>query len=170
MLARKITTIGLLLFVGITFCAVTMKAFRTTTQDDGSLSSGNQSIAGEAQLVELSPVSDGVIAYYFHGDYRCATCRAIESLAHEAMKEGFSEELAQGMIQWQTVNYDKPENKAAREHYGLVAPIVVLSKRDNGNEVAWKSLDQVWYFTHDRGEFFGYVQEETRKLREMAAN
>ena len=35
-------------------------------------------------------VADGVVAFYFHGNVRCATCRKIEAYADEAIHSSFA--------------------------------------------------------------------------------
>ena len=71
----------------------------------------------DASNVEASssvPVSDsGVVAYYFYGNYRCASCRAIEAYTEEALEQYFSDEIASGRLAFRPVNIEEKGN----EHY-----------------------------------------------------
>jgi hypothetical protein len=106
-----------------------------------------------------------LIAYYFHSDTRCPTCRTIEAFAEEAIAEQFPEELASGEVQWRVLNYEQPASQAQVERYEIIAPTVVLSKIEEGAETSWTSLDKVWQLTHEKAEFIDYVQAEASKLQ-----
>jgi len=49
-----------------------------------------------------------VIVFYFHGNIRCFTCKRIERLTKEAVKEGFGEEIKNGVVQMKAVNVQEP--------------------------------------------------------------
>ena len=40
--------------------------------------------------------SSQFVAYYFHGNFRCATCRKLEAYSEEAITKGFVDQLASG--------------------------------------------------------------------------
>jgi len=50
-----------------------------------------------------------VVAYYFHGNFRCPTCRKIEALSREAVESGFPEDLKAGRLEWRVINVEEPE-------------------------------------------------------------
>ena len=39
-----------------------------------------------------------VIAYYFHGSFRCPTCYNLEQYAKEAIEDNFQDELDKGIL------------------------------------------------------------------------
>ena len=47
----------------------------------------------EKKGAKSDAMADGVVAIYFHGNVRCATCRKIEAYADEAVQSRFSEAL-----------------------------------------------------------------------------
>jgi hypothetical protein len=110
------------------------------------------------------PPSDGVIAYYFHGNTRCPTCQTIESYAHDAVKTGFADELASGDLQWEVVNYEAAGNEHFAELYQVVAPTVVLVRMEGGKPTRWANLMRVWELVGDQDAFTEYIQTETRTL------
>ena len=99
-------------------------------------------------------------AYYFHGNIRCETCRAIESQAKTAIQSGFDNELATGMLEWRGVNIDLPENAHFRTEFGLTHSTLVLIQRDEGQTKRFVSLDRVWELVEDKSAFRDYVQTE----------
>ncbi len=111
-------------------------------------------------------VNDGVVVYYAHGNTRCPTCRKIESQAHEAVTSGFDNEIKEGSISWEVVNYETPGGKRFVDDYGVQMPTVVLVRMKDGKAADWKRLDKVWGIVNDTAAFVEYVQTEIRAMRE----
>jgi hypothetical protein len=107
---------------------------------------------------------DGVVAFYFHGNVRCATCRKIEAYADESIHSGFADALEAGSLIWSVVNVDEPENKHFIEDFQLVTRSVVLAEYQDGEVLRWKKLDKVWQLVRDKEGFTSYVQSETREF------
>jgi hypothetical protein len=110
--------------------------------------------------------ADGFVAFYFHGNVRCATCRKIEAYADEAIAQGFVDELASGRLAWRVVNIEEPEDKHFVEDFQLVTRSVVLAEFRDGEVVRWQNLDKVWQLVRDKERFVGYVQDETKAFFE----
>lgn len=117
--------------------------------------------AGPSKTAEGSAAAVHVVAYYFHGNARCKTCRTIEQYSHEAITAAFTDDLANGRLEWRVVNVDEDENKHFIQDFQLVTRSLVLAEH-RGNQVArWKNLDQVWRLVRDKEGFIAYVQEQT---------
>lgn len=113
-----------------------------------------------------SDAESGVTVYYFFGNYRCKTCKAIEALSKETVFESFSGELEAGNLQWKPVNTDEPENKHFLKDYNLYTRSLVLVKRVDGEQTKWKNCDKVWNLVHSPVEFKAYVEAEIRGFLE----
>lgn len=122
---------------------------------------GGVALAADAPSAS-APTPDGVIAFYFHGNARCATCRTIEAYADEAVHQGFATDLEAGELSWRVVNIDTPENRHFIEDFQLVTRSVVLAEYRNGQLLRSKNLDQVWRLVRDKQGFVAYLQDETR--------
>ena len=109
-------------------------------------------------------VADGVVAMYFHGNARCATCRKIEAYADEAITQGFVDELESGRLAWRVVNIDESANKHFIEDFQLVTRSVVLVEYRNGEILRWENLDKVWQLVRSKDKFVSYVDGETREF------
>lgn len=130
-----------------------------------------QTPSADATAAALS--ADGLVAYYFHGDVRCPTCRNIENYAHEAVESGFGDALASGVLQWRVVNYEAPANAHFAQEYELFSPTVVLVRTSGGKPAEWRNLSRVWELVGSKDEFQEYVQDAVRvylsQSREEAA-
>lgn len=104
-----------------------------------------------------------VIAYYLHGDTRCPSCLKIEQYADAAVHEQFADELADGRLEWQVINYDQPENQHYWDDFQLEVKTVVLAEIVDGEQVRFKRLDAVWDLLSDQQAFSDYIAQEVRQ-------
>jgi hypothetical protein len=105
-----------------------------------------------------------LIAYYFHGTFRCTTCRTIEQYSHDTIQMYFAKELGNGRLEFRPVNIEEPENKHFIQDYQLVTRSLVLSLMSDGKETKWKNLADVWKLVRDKDKFFQYVKDEVEKF------
>jgi len=112
-------------------------------------------------LTEVKAQNSRVIAYYFHGTFRCSTCRTIEQYSHDAIQTHFAKELGKnGRLEFRPVNVEEPGNKHFIQDYQLVTRSLVLSLVSDGKETKWKNLPDVWKLVRDKERFFQYVKDE----------
>ena len=115
-------------------------------------------------LTEVKSQNSKVIAYYFHGTFRCSTCRTIEQYSLEAIQTYFAKELGSGKLEFRPVNIEEPENKHFIQDYQLVTRSLVLSLMSDGKETKWNNLADVWKLVRDKDKFFQYVKDEVEKF------
>ncbi|MFA6054570.1 MAG: nitrophenyl compound nitroreductase subunit ArsF family protein [Thermodesulfovibrionales bacterium] len=115
-------------------------------------------------LTEVKSQNSKVIAYYFHGTFRCSTCRTIEQYSHDAIQTYFAKELGNGTLEFRPLNVEEPENKHFIQDYQLVTRSLVLSLVSDGKETKWKNLPDVWKLVRDKDKFFQYVKDEVDKF------
>ena len=107
-----------------------------------------------------------VIAYYFHGDFRCSNCYKIETYSKEAIDKYFAKELASGELEYKIINIDKKDDEHFVKDYKLYTKSLVLSRITGGKEVEYKNLEKVWNYLDNKEAFYNYVKEETLKFLE----
>jgi hypothetical protein len=107
-----------------------------------------------------------ILVQYFHGTFRCFSCRRIEQLTTIAVEEGFSKEIKNGLVEMKVINVDKPENKHFIKDYQLYTKSVILSDCADGKEVRWKNLQRIWELFRNEKAFVGYIQKELRNYLE----
>jgi len=119
--------------------------------------------ANEAQT-EPKPTlqSSRVVAYYFHGNKRCANCIKIENWTHEAIDASFPVALKDGKLEWKVINTDEPANEHFIKDFKLTNKSVVLVNLDNGKQTNWKNLTGVWSYLNNQDEFASYIRTEVR--------
>ena len=109
-----------------------------------------------------------VIVYYFHGNYRCASCTQIERFTKEAVESGFADQIKSGLVSFKVLNVEKPDNGHFVQDYQLYTKSVVLSLVKSGKEVRFKNLDKVWEYLRDRKRFDDYIRNGVTEYLEAA--
>ena len=108
-----------------------------------------------------------VIAYYFHGDFRCSTCTTMEQYSKDAIEGNFKDAIASGKLEFKTINVDKAGNEHFTQHYQLYTKSLIVSLVTDGKEMQYKNLTKIWEYVRNKEKFFDYVIEEVNNfLRE----
>ena len=107
-------------------------------------------------------IPETVVVYYFHGTARCVTCRKFEAYSNEVINNVFAKEVSSGQLKWQIVNVDTPVNKHFVNDYKLASKSIVVVKLQDGKEVEWKNLDQIWKLVGNKETFINYIQQEIK--------
>ena len=108
-----------------------------------------------------------LIAYYFHGNFRCDNCRKIEEYSQEAIEKYFVEELKTKKLTFTIINTDLSENKHFIEDYQLYTRSLVIAEYKDSKQVRWKNLAKVWDYLNDKDAFYEYVRSEIRDYLEQ---
>ena len=171
MKSKTIVTWILLLFVGLSVVYLIAKEVRnnggTPKQTDNQADeAGSARTMGASATRSDTGQANKVVAYYFHGNVRCQTCRTIEAYAEEAIKNGYPEQLASGKVEWHAVNIEQPENEHFVQDYSLVTRSVVLVRMKDGAQAEWKRLDKVWNLVHTKQAFVDYIYESADPMIE----
>lgn len=109
-----------------------------------------------------------VIAYYFHGSFRCSTCTNMEKYSKEALEADFKDALASGKLEFKSLNVESSGNEHFADHYKLYTKSLVLSLVKNGKEVKYKNLDKIWQFAGNKQKFVEYVSAEVKEFMKGA--
>ena len=104
-----------------------------------------------------------IIAYYFHGTYRCPSCKTIEEWSHDAIKSSFQDELKNGRLVWKVLNIEETQNRHFIKNYNLYTKSLIISEMNGEKEIRWKNLDRVWQLLRNQEKFFSYVEGEIKK-------
>jgi len=125
----------------------------------GCGAAGAVSAEGAAQQKDTVP-SARVIAYYFHGNFRCPTCKKLETYSREAVEQNFGPEISSGKVVFKPVNTDEKANQHFVSDYGLYTKSVVLSLVRDGKEIKNKNLSKIWELVGNKKKYFTYVKDE----------
>jgi len=122
----------------------------------------DSSVKASDSVTVPASIEHRIVAYYFHGNVRCVSCRKIEAYTKEAIDSAFGGALKSGQLEWQVVNTDSAQNEHFLQDYRLFTKSVVISDVRKGKETRWKNLDKVWELLGDRDKFHAYIQGEVR--------
>lgn len=127
---------------------------------------------GDAPSGDIFAVIDGVepdvIVYYFYNDIRCTTCKNLEGYTREALETHFAEDLASGAVQWRMLSMDDPANEHYLIDYGLYSKSVVLARLEDGQEVRFINLEEIWDLVYDKPGFIEYIRENVQDFLEVS--
>jgi hypothetical protein len=126
-----------------------------------STSSFSEEIKNQPQKAKTK-----IIAYYFHGTYRCPSCKTIEEWSHDAIKNSFQEELKNGRLVWKALNIEDVQYRHFVKNYSLYTKSLIISEMNGEKEIRWKNLDKVWQLLRNQEKFFSYVKGEIKKYLE----
>ena len=107
-----------------------------------------------------------VIAYYFHGSFRCPTCHKLEQYSKEAIGENFKDQIAKGTLEFKTIDVEEKGNEHFVNDYKLYTKSLVISKVENGKETEYKNLAKIWEYVRNKEKFFDYVTDEVQSYLE----
>jgi len=109
-----------------------------------------------------------VIAYYFHGNFRCYTCHTMEQYSKEAIQKNFKDALSSGKLEFRAVNVEKRGNEHFAQDYQLYTKSLILSLVKDGKEVKSKNLTKIWEYVRNKQRFLDYVSEEVKNFLKEA--
>lgn len=143
--------------------------------NNGKIRTGNKheavneaqsSIEAKTAAENSNEYKNTILAYYFHGNYRCHTCRTIEALAYKTINDKFTVELQAGEIIWKEINVEQTENRHFIDEFQLYSSSLVIVKKDGEKTVSWKILQDVWRLVRDENKFAEYVAKEIKAFKE----
>jgi hypothetical protein len=164
--AKKLVTTLLLLFVAVSAGTIAVKEWSTQTATPASVSVNAPVPAAVSSTPATSEKASQakVVAYYFHGNMRCRTCKAIEALTREAIETGFADDIKNGRVALEVVNIEEAGNEHYVQDYQMTLRSVVLVRYEGSKQGDWKRLDEVWKLVGNRDEFIRLVREQTTNL------
>jgi hypothetical protein len=146
-------------------------AWKNFAPDKSARSLSEPSSAADASTQYVINQSEHIVVVtYFTSDQRCDTCLKIEELTQDAIHSRFTDELKNKEIIFQTINYDRPENKHFIDDYQLAFKTVVVSERKKGKEQRWSKYDKVWELVNDPEEFSSYLQQGISQYLDQPSN
>lgn len=157
---KRIGTIVLLLFVGTSVVFLAVKESRNVP------SPAEPQAAADTPAAPAPATGHVVAVYYFHGDFRCKKCLAMEAYTREAVQKLLADQISAGSVQWRVANFDQKENEHFVQDYALTASAVVLVEMEGSQARRWKNLDKIWDLVGDEASFKEYIVAETLGMLE----
>ena len=114
-------------------------------------------VSPSAQAGEDAPPAH-IVAYYFHGSFRCPTCHKLEQYSKEAIEDNFKDAIASGRLEYEVVNVEDRGNEHYANDYELYTKSLILSLVKDGKEIKWVNLDKIWEYVGNKEKFIDYVK------------
>ena len=171
---KKLIQVLLLGFVAVSVLVLLNKEFQAPIESQAAELIETPAVQTETDVpvTEASSVAaDGeerVVVYYFHGNMRCAACRAMEDYAEEALDSGFATDLDSGRLVFREVNVEAPGNLQYIREFQLMNRSIVAARYIDGQRQDWKNLEQVWQLLNNKSAFLDYVRGEIQGMLDGA--
>lgn len=140
---------------------------KSANQKQEIVKTAQSSIEAKTVTENSNKYKNTILAYYFHGNYRCHTCRTIEALAYKTISDKFAVELQSGEIVWREINVEQTENRHFIDEFQLYSSSLVIVKKDGEKTVSWKILQDVWRLVRDENKFAEYVAKEIKAFKDV---
>ncbi|GIV20821.1 MAG: hypothetical protein KatS3mg023_2572 [Armatimonadota bacterium] len=168
MTTKKWIGAALLLFVVLALWQAMSE--QSAVVSSGREEEGTSASQSSAQTAAIQIPSQGkhVVLYYFHTTFRCASCLTIEKTVRQVLSEQFQKQIDDGLLQFDTVDVENPQNRHYIEDYKLYSKSLVLVEYQDGKEVRHKNLEGIWQQTSLEG-LRDYIAQEISAFLEGAS-
>ena len=146
-----IVLVGFLLLLALTGC--TGKAEESITGKVLSVDSAN------ARIINIEKLE----IYHFHGTNQCASCIAVGDLAEETVKTHFKSEIDKGLIIFEHVNGELPENNELVMKYGATGSSLWIGTYTKDGQFKAEQNTNVWYKINDKESYISYLKSLIEK-------
>jgi len=148
----------LLVFVAGSVSYLVAKELIRESYNDATVKEPPAEVVAGPVNVRLKP--DHIAAYYFYGNARCASCRKIEAYSKEGILKNFPDELKRGVLSFQAINVEEPENRHFIKDYGLYTKSLIVASYADDKQIRYKNLERVWDYLGSKEAFENYVKTE----------
>ncbi|MFP4189630.1 MAG: nitrophenyl compound nitroreductase subunit ArsF family protein [Candidatus Woesearchaeota archaeon] len=126
----------------------------------GSIAS-SESVTGNAvseqETRERTINIDKLEIFHFHGNNQCHSCITVGDYAEATVETYFEDELEEGVIVFDHINGQLPENRGLVEKYGATGSSLWLGTYDGDDFTAEQDV-QVWYKIRDKQAYMDYLK------------
>lgn len=158
--AKRVVQIALLLFVAGSVGFLVAKEYSAAKRAKAPQIIATQASAATEAVVDTKIKSDHIVTYYFHGDFRCANCMKIEAYSKEGVENNFANEIKNGILLFEVINVEEPENRHFIRDFNLHTKSVVVVSYGGDRQIRYKNLDKVWDHLGSKDQFIEYVKNE----------
>ncbi len=112
---------------------------------------------------EVSEVTNNaaIKVFYFHTNFRCETCNAVEQFTLDNLKLLYPAEFRDGKIEYQVINIEDTTHKDLVEKYEVWGQTLLFTK---GDKVVDKTTDAFMHVTTNPDKWKSIVKETVDKL------
>jgi hypothetical protein len=109
------------------------------------------------------PKAEKIEVMNFHATQRCASCSTLGKYSEETINEFFQPELRDGIIRFQSVNVDLPENREVAKKYQAAGSSLFINAIYGGQDHIEQDA-KVWRLLGSEQQFKSYLKDKINGL------
>ncbi len=121
--------------------------------EDAATGSSIDSMSSTDRAINI----DKLEIYHFHGTNQCYSCKTVGAYAEETVNTYFKDELENGIILFDHINGDLPENKDMVMKYQVTGSSLWLGTYNEGDFNAEQNTN-VWYKISNKQDYMSYLK------------
>ncbi len=107
--------------------------------------------------------ADKLQVYYFHRTQRCYSCLTIGKYVKETIEDNFTDEIQNGIIDFQEINVELPENREIAEKFKASGSSLFINAVKNNQDDIGQDTN-VWRLVTDENKFKSYLKNKLDSL------
>lgn len=127
----------------------------------------NSDVTNDSSQTEVkdqnSVIADKIEVIHFHATQQCFSCITVGEYALKTIKENFSEEYADGIITYQDLNVELPENRDIVIKYQAGGSSLFINAIADGEDYIKEDVN-VWRLVNDEDQFKKYLTVKLNHL------
>lgn len=127
----------------------------------------NSDVTNDSSKTEVkdqnSVIADKIEVIHFHATQQCFSCITVGEYALKTIKENFSEEYADGIITYQDLNVELPENRDIVIKYQAGGSSLFINAIADGEDYIKEDVN-VWRLVNDEDQFKKYLTVKLNHL------
>ncbi|MFP4112623.1 MAG: nitrophenyl compound nitroreductase subunit ArsF family protein [Candidatus Woesearchaeota archaeon] len=150
--------IGLIAILGILMLSLFMTGCNSNASSENMTGNAVSNLEADERTINI----DKLEIYHFHGTNQCYSCITVGDYAEATVNTYFKEELENGIIVFDHINGELPENKELVIKYGATGSSLWLGTY-SGEDFSAEQNTNVWYKIQDKTTYMNYLKEVIEK-------
>ncbi|PWR70952.1 nitrophenyl compound nitroreductase subunit ArsF family protein [Methanospirillum lacunae] len=113
--------------------------------------------AGQSKTAGFSSPVEKVEVYHFHPTNGCRSCTTVGDYAEETVKEYFPNELRNGKLIFDHINFQDEKNADLVQQYGVTGSSLMIGVY-NKTSFTRENNRKVWYMTGNKTQYMNYLK------------
>jgi len=126
-------------------------------------SSSSDKSGSQASTESLKPKAEKIEVINFHATQRCVSCSTLGDYSEATIYEFFQPELRDGVISFQSINVDLPENREIATKYQAAGSSLFINVIYDGQDHIEEDV-RVWRLLNSEQQFKSYLKNKINGL------
>jgi hypothetical protein len=144
---------GLIAIIGMLLFSFMLTGCNNNASQDNITGNSVTSTSTDERIINI----DKLEIYHFHGANQCYSCITVGDYAEATVNTYFKEEIEKGIIVFDHINGDLPENKELVMQYGATGSSLWLGTY-KGDDFSAEQNTNVWYKIKDKTDYMNYLK------------